>query len=507
MTTITLNEVCGTDTRPRISKAAKAASMLFAAGSMLIGTLNAQQADTKVTVTPSTNWNGYMKASVPTNVLPSGIALTTNYSNGGIGDLDAGFIGNVLAFTPNTSISRDISTNNTIWWNADGTGAAQMDASLYVFDTNLAGKTVTFSGYCLNNTLQSPYNTNISAFIKVFDKNTNWGLVSFTNKQITPGPFSLTWKTDSTNRVQYGFEMVGPNASLSKAASLGWVVFSANPNDAEPIFQSPANIRSTSLNGATNIYVTIGSATNVWVQPGGSGVTVQWQKDGANLKGSGATIPQYYWSNVTSSDEGTYTLVLTDSLKRTATFSVYLKVLDPNDLIIDPNPDAWKSRVSRFNNGGTNFVINEAYPATDLKAVFTNGVLSLAPNTKEYANSITNSNYGTNSDGSSKEFLSADYYLEYECLAGKTVTFSGYCPSNTLATNYHNTNYTAVAWIKEVTHTNFTQITNSTVTLTQGQKFSVMLNTTSSTILFSMVSAHWGGLPIQRMMCQSWDKR
>ncbi len=463
MTTTILNKDC----RTRTAKAARAASLLFAAGSILIGTINAQVGTTDVYLDSSADWKGWMV--VGTN------ELSTAYP---IGDLAAGFIGNVLAFAPNTSISRDFPATNRYWWKPDGTGAKKMDAVLYVNDDTLAGSNVTFSGWCLTNTLALPYKTNITAFIKEFNTN-NWALITNVSKRITNGlKFTISRTTARTNHVEYGFEMVGTNASLSNT-NLGWVVFSKDNSASAPPFPVPPQIVETSWKTAATTNAVVGSnlvlkATVVR----GIGLTYQWQKDGVNLVNSssvdGATDSMLTLTGIQVGDGGTYTVVLSDEMGRTDNRLVYLIVLDPKDLPIDPRAN-WLSRVQRSTDGGKTYPTNQEYlPASDLKAVFTNGALSLAPNTKEYTNSFP----GTNSDGSSKEYLSADYYVEYACLSGNELTFAGYCPSNSLTSGYNSQ-----AWIKEFTpgYTNLVGV--QTTNLAAGQKFEVKLTSTASTNL------------------------
>ena len=317
-------------------------------------------------------------------------------------------------------------------------------------------------------------------------------MVGITNRLMTNGSaFSISLQTTNSHHVQYGFEMVGPNANASNVTSLGRVVISSNANAVVPALEGPANISWQSWDGKTNGYATVGAGMSLYVDAKGRGLTFQWYKNGAILTDdgniTGATTYKLTLLSVRGSDEGNYWLKVTDDTGVDAiTSSFYLVAFDPNHLTIEPNAYWWKW-VTRLTNSGIGapwkYKTNGEYAsASDLQARFTNnGALVLAPNTKEY----TNSSPGTNSDGSSREFLKAEYYIEYDnlagntltysSLAGKALTFAGYCSSNSLASGY--TNY---AYIKEAYH-DYRATTNVQETmLVAGQAFSLTLSSTSS---------------------------
>lgn len=129
-------------------------------------------------------------------------------------------MGTTATLTPNTSISRDVPLSNNYWWNADGSGANNMDASFYVEDSaSLPGQVVTFAGTVLANTLVGTYSS--VAFIKDFAP--DYSYFTSTNVPLNPGPFSITLATTAGDHVQYGFETVGPNAQLATVSTLGSV--------------------------------------------------------------------------------------------------------------------------------------------------------------------------------------------------------------------------------------------------------------------------------------------
>jgi hypothetical protein len=72
-------------------------------------------------------------------------------------------------------------------------------------------------------------------------------------------------------------------------------------------------------------------------------------------------------------------------------------------------------------------------------------VITLQPNTSVYDGAISGMNPAyINPDGSAAAYLEQDYYIQNDTLAGDVLTFSGYCSSNSL-----NSNYTARAFIKD----------------------------------------------------------
>ena len=188
---------------------------------------------TNVYVDPSRNWIGYM------NYQPTAHTLASFPGYGGSGqgvwtptDLRASFDASGLAtLQPNTNV---YNRTNSFWVNPDGTGANRMDANFYVEDNNLAGDTVTFSGYLWTNSLVLPYSTNVTAFIKDFTS--GYALVAtITSNLISSGPFSLTLATTAGDHIQYGFEMFGPDANpTNTVASLGEVLVSGNAPPTPP---------------------------------------------------------------------------------------------------------------------------------------------------------------------------------------------------------------------------------------------------------------------------------
>jgi len=177
--------------------------------------LNAQT----VTVDPATLTLAYM------NWTPTAYTLANYPGGGGTGSsgwslaaAPATFSGTQLTLSPNVNT---YAAGNAYWTNPDGTGANQMDASVYNETTGTyVGTTLTFTGDVLANTFASGYNT--YAFIKDFVSNYS----SSTTQNIlltTPGVFSISLLTSANvgDHIQYGFETYGPNANPATVAGLG----------------------------------------------------------------------------------------------------------------------------------------------------------------------------------------------------------------------------------------------------------------------------------------------
>lgn len=198
-------------------------------------------AQTTVTVDPGLNWTGYMNwFNLPADggAFLAGGAWATSA-------LDASFSGAVLTLTPNTSIDQSTSPTDSYWWKSD-TGVTltdankNMDASMYVGDDALAGQTVTFKGYVLQNTLVNPYTS--VAFIKDFVP--NYSSFTQTTVSLAAGLFDISLATTAGHHVQFGFETIGPDARQNDVASLGAVQVEAVP---EPSALALAGLGATAL--------------------------------------------------------------------------------------------------------------------------------------------------------------------------------------------------------------------------------------------------------------------
>lgn len=392
----------------------------------LVAGRSATQAQTNVYVDPSKSWVGYM------NVYDLSYAYMFG-SAWGTADLDATFSGNILTMTPNTSIDRDVPYNTPYWWqDASGTSAGNkiMDANIYVQNDALAGQTVTFSGYCWANTLVSDYGSTTWVFVK--DLAADFSSSTGTFVPLTGGgTFSVSLATTAGHHVQYGFEMQGPDARLATIASKGSIIVASNAAPAGPVI--------TAVTPPTPVYVNVSSnVTLTATVSGGSGtVTYQWNKNGVNLTNgvnvSGATGTTLTLSNLTGAAEGGYSLVAKDSLNQSSTNTSTLVVFDPTNLSFDPSA----TLLGYVNANDTNhvYVSGFTYPPASLRGSVTNGVVLLQPNTQLYTDNVADTNWVT-PDGVPNRYIEQDYFIQADNLAGRTVTFSGYCPSNSLDASY-----------------------------------------------------------------------
>ncbi|HEX7652014.1 MAG TPA: immunoglobulin domain-containing protein [Verrucomicrobiae bacterium] len=416
--------------------------------------LNAQ-AQTNVFINPALGWQGFM------NVFDLNYGYVFG-SGWGTADLSANFNGSTLSLTPNS-----IGDASPFWYNPAGgpgaTGNKIMDASFYVEDNNLAGQTVTFSGYCWGDTLVAT-NDHCTAFIKDFapDYSSN---VAMTTNLTKAGFFSITLATTPGDHIQFGFETIGPCWWSTDVGSKGAVVVSSNPPPAGPIITSIT----------ANPYVTVTSNLTLNVSATGSGtLTYQWRKNGINLTNgpgvSGVTTTALTLASVTPAAEASYSVVVKDSLNQTNVGSTYVVVFDPNNLSFDSHANLLGYINVFGNNGGTpgGYITGYQYPTANLRGSANNGVATLQPNISIYN---PNDALYANPDGSPAAFLEQDYYIQNDGLAGNTLTFNGYCSSNNL-----DSSYTASAWVTDFAP-DYSSSTTITTNLTAGQPFSLVLAT------------------------------
>lgn len=192
----------------------------------ILGTTASLEAQT-VTFSSSTLTDGFMSWSPTahtTSVYPGDGG--TGSGGWGLSDLQAFFSGNALTLSPNTNT---YAPGNTYWVNPDGTGANQMDAAIYNETTGVYVDTsVTFTFDVLANTLVSGYSAD--AFIKDFGPGYSYNGEQTVN--LTPGTDSVTYPLTGNNPgeiVQFGFEVIGPDANPATDASLGSVEIAPAP--------------------------------------------------------------------------------------------------------------------------------------------------------------------------------------------------------------------------------------------------------------------------------------
>lgn len=288
------------------------------------------QSQISVTVDPSQNWIGYMNVSL----------ISGSYEFGGAwgtADLRAGFVGtNLLVLSPCTNVWE---TTNTYWVQADKvTPNQQMDANFYVQNDALANTSLTFSGFCLTNTLelnQEPHTGlfySTVAFIKLFD--TSFNLIG-SQEAICDGgtPFSVNMSTVGAAHVQYGFETIGPDADPATVASLGNVAIQAAVAD--------PRVGLLASQGAV-----VGQNVTFTASPAGTGpFSYKWVHGVTTLtndgvKYSGATNVSLTISNASLADAGTYTITVKNvlgSANTSATLGVQPLSVAQTNMLFDPS--------------------------------------------------------------------------------------------------------------------------------------------------------------------------
>jgi len=152
-----------------------------------------------------------------------------------LGALPATFSGNTLTLSPNVNTYDGVGDN--YWVNANGSGANIMDGAVYDETTGVyVGTSVTFTFDVVANTLGTDAwgeTYTADAFIKDFGPG-----YSYNGEQtvaLTPGVDSVTYALTGNNPgeiVQFGFEVIGPDANPATVASLGSVIINPVPEPA-----------------------------------------------------------------------------------------------------------------------------------------------------------------------------------------------------------------------------------------------------------------------------------
>ncbi len=373
--------------------------------------------------------------------------------------------GTVLC-SPDVFVDKNYPFDANYWYDTSGssTGVCSVTSTFYVDRSGLvtAGDTLVFTGTLVTNGLADPYTNTIVAFIKEF--NSTWGGFDWTyvnlNTLTNGETFTVTKNiiNDSSGHFQWGFEWSGPPARTNTVASLGYAVLSSNTT---PVV-GPQILAVV----PTRADVIVGSNVTFTATATGTGLTYQWKKNGINLTNgpgiSGATNTALALTGVQCSQEGTYTLVVTDSGGLKATNQASLVVYNPGWLYYDRALAPFLGYINVWN--GANLISSPpasgaagttprasfgfgVSPTTNLRASIdlATDTITLQPNTYVYDNA-TNSmdpNY-INGDGTAAAYLEQDYYIQNDALTGDKLVFAGYCVSNSL-----DAAYTATAWIKD----------------------------------------------------------
>jgi PEP-CTERM motif len=148
-----------------------------------------------------------------------------------IAALPGTFSRNTLTLTPNVNT---YAPGVPYWTNPNGTGANQMDGAIYNETSGVyVGTSLTFTFDVLANTLSTTAvggGYTADAFIKDFGPG-----YAFNGEQtvnLAPGIDSVTYTSTGNNPgeiVQFGFEVIGPDANPATVGSLGSVIIAPVP--------------------------------------------------------------------------------------------------------------------------------------------------------------------------------------------------------------------------------------------------------------------------------------
>jgi beta-glucanase (GH16 family) len=173
--------------------------------------------EAQVTVDPVEPWLGYMHVAD----LPSAGGSYHFGETWNTADLRASFTGSTVTLGPNS-----ISDSSEYWYVGGGApgklGNKIMTANFYVEKTgSLAGKTLTFRGKVISNSLTQAHRT--IAFIRDFSP--DYSSFTTVTTPLSHGNFSiqLTTSANTGRHVQYGFETTGVNVWSTDTAPFGTI--------------------------------------------------------------------------------------------------------------------------------------------------------------------------------------------------------------------------------------------------------------------------------------------
>jgi len=212
----------------------KRVRVMIAVACALACTLARANAQVNVTVSSNQMTDAYMAWQ------PTAYTLTAWPGDGGTGSSGWSLPANPAVFSSGNqlTISPNVNTyaaGNAYWTNPDGTGANQMDAATYSeVDGGLyAGQSVTFTFNVLSNTLAAVAlggGYTADAFIKDFGPGYSYN--GEATVALTSGVESVTFPMTGNNPgeiVQYGVEVIGPDANPATVSLLGDVVIAPVP--------------------------------------------------------------------------------------------------------------------------------------------------------------------------------------------------------------------------------------------------------------------------------------
>lgn len=425
-----------------------------------------------VYIDPSQAWAGYR------NVVDQ---FGANYGPAsgyiGVGGQTLDFQGSIssqglVRCAPDISLDKYFQADLNIWADASGTSSAvaTYDNTFYVDSTSTGARgadTVVFSGTLVTNALtDAGMSSSLVAFIKDFSAGwAYYGAQTISLGSLTNGQTFTITKVINGNgdHVQWGFEWQGSPTRTNPAAAnyvgqYGYVLFSSN----SVVSAGPQILSITPSTANANL----GGSATFAANATGNGLSYHWSKNGVNLADvggiSGSATSTLNLTGVQPAQEGTYKLVVTDSSSLSATSAVSLVVYNPGWLYFDRALASFNGYINVWNGanlvsappasgaGGTSPKSSFGFgvsPTTLVRASMnlSNDVITLQPNTSVYdgATNAMDAAY-INPDGSSAAYMEQDFYIGNDSLAGDTVTFAGYCSSNSL-----DSKYTARAWVKD----------------------------------------------------------
>src|SRR5260221_8473187 len=417
------------------------------------------QITTNVFLDPSWAWNGYE------NVFhQDGSYWRGDYFGPGSTGILQGSINNsgIVLCAPDIRMDRDFHLDTTAWEDGSGTspGICKVQSTFYVDTTSVAGggDTVVFSGTFITNTLADSYSNTIVAFIKDFSPSYALnGMVAVNLNTLSNGQQCRIETTIAAtgDHVQWGLEWSGPPARTNSVASLGYALVSSN--SVAPVGPAVLAIAPQAANVVSGSNITFTATVT------GGGLSYQWYKDDKKLVNgpgvSGAASAALTLQNVSCNQEGTYPLLVTDSSNLEAFNPASLVVYNPGWLYFDPALAPFNGYINAYDitnisppasgsNGTTVRSVTgfNVAPTTLLRASVSNDVITFQPNTYVYDNATNSSDpFWIQSDGSPNKYLEQDFFILADHLQGQTLTFAGYCSSNSL-----DPSYAAVAWIKDM---------------------------------------------------------
>ena len=192
-------------------------------GSVVISAQAIVPGDPNVDVDPDAGWQGYMNVYNLPDPDDDGAFQPDVSGVRPTADLRASFNNDVLTLSPYTIEPFPDGADDSYWYLEERRGNKNMEANMYVQvpDGTLSGQTVNFTGTVLSNTLTGAHAA--VAFIKEFTPDYS----SFTESSVAlaPGAFSVSLEIsgNTSNHVQYGFQMLGPNVWPDDAAGFGSV--------------------------------------------------------------------------------------------------------------------------------------------------------------------------------------------------------------------------------------------------------------------------------------------